>query len=178
MENQDVVVILDADSRTSLSDHLAGGIQEMARTKGHQVRVIELRRADTPPCTGCLFCLTKHPGECVYGRSFSGITGLARGCRVVLFMAPVRFGTFSSTMKNVIDRGGLIITDHQRCLQIVIGYAEDATDEERSTFIDLIAKHRGKADVVHPKVKETIEVYFTRCREDNHDICERLAAVV
>jgi len=93
-------------------------------------------------------------------------------------MAPVRFGTFSSTMKNVIDRGGLIITDHQRCLQIVIGYAEDATDEERSTFIDLIAKHRGKADVVHPKVKETIEVYFTRCREDNHDICERLAAVV
>ena len=173
-----MVVILDADARTSLSDDLTGRIEEMARTRGHQVGVVELRRADAPPCTGCFFCLTKHPGECVYGRSFSGITRLARGCPVVVFMAPVRFGTFSSTLKNVIDRGGLIITDNQRCLQVVIGYAEDATDEERSTFIDIIAKHRGKADVVHPMVRETIEVYFTRCREDNHDICERLAAVV
>jgi multimeric flavodoxin WrbA len=170
--------ILDSDRRTSLSDDLKGRIEEMARAKGRRVAMVELRRADTPPCTGCWHCLTKHPGECVYGRSFSGITCLARGCPVVVFMAPVRFGTFSSTMKNVIDRGGLIITDHRRCLQIVIGYAEDATDEERSTFIDLIAKHRGKADVVHPMVGETIEVYFTRCREDNHDICERLAAVV
>ncbi len=173
-----MVVILDADARTGLSDDLAGRIEEMARTKGHRVGVIELRKADTPPCTGCFLCMTRHPGECAYGRSFSEIARQTRGAGVVVLMAPARFGTFSSTMKNVIDRGGLIITDHQRCRQIVIGYAEDATDEERSTFIDIIAKHRGEADVVHLMVRETIEVYFARCREDAYDICERLAAAV
>jgi multimeric flavodoxin WrbA len=177
METPDIMFILDSDRRTSLSDDLTRRIEEMARAKGRRVAAVELRRADTPPCTGCWHCMTKHPGRCTYDRSFRGIASLARGCPVVVFMAPVRFGTFSSTMKNIIDRGGLI-TDNQRCLQVVIGYAQEATDEERSTFIDLIAKHRGKADVVHPQVGEAFEVHFTRRPEDNHDICERLAAVV
>jgi multimeric flavodoxin WrbA len=178
METPDIMFILDSDRRTTLSEELKGRIEEMARARGRRVATVELIRAATPPCTGCWHCMTKHPGKCAYDRSFRGIASLVRGCPLIVFMAPVRFGTFSSPVKNIIDRGGLIITDHRRCLQVVIGYAEDATDEERSTFIDIIAKHRGKADVVHPMVRESIEVYFTRRREDNHDICERLAAVV
>ena len=87
------------------------------------------------------------------------------------------FGTFSSTMKNVIDRGGLIIRNHGTCRQIIIGYGEDATDEERRTFIDITAKHRGKAEAVHPHLVEHVEVYFTRSREDTEDICESMGSI-
>ena len=80
-------------------------------------------------------------------------------------------------MKNVIDRGGLIIRNHRNCRQIIIGYGEDATDEERSTFIDITAKHRGKMEAVHPHLVEHVEVSFTRSREDTQDICESLGSI-
>jgi multimeric flavodoxin WrbA len=176
MKTLNILFILDGDARTDLSEDMRTKIAEIARAKQHGVGAIELRRNETPPCTGCLRCLTHHPGECS-SRSFAGIIEQALDCRVVIFLTPVLFGTFSSTMKNVIDRGGLIIKNHKSCRQIVIGYQEDATDEERSTFIDITAKHRGKADIVHPNLVESVEVYFTKSREDNERICQSLGNI-
>ena len=47
-------------------------------------------------------------------------------------------------------------------------------DEERSTFIDLTAKHRGSADVVHPGMEAKVDVYVTQSLEENAAICKRL----
>jgi multimeric flavodoxin WrbA len=174
METSKMLFILDGESRTDLSEDIRTRITEIARAKRRGVEAIELRRSDTPPCTGCLHCLTKHPGACVSNRSFAAIAQQASECPMVVFLAPVVFGTYGSTMKNVIDRGGLIIKNHGSCRQIVIGYGEGATDEERSTFIDITTKHRGKANIVHPNCEENFEVYFTRSREDNRLICENL----
>jgi multimeric flavodoxin WrbA len=178
MKSPKVLFILDGDSKTDLSEDLRARVTEMARAKRHAVKAIELRRSDSPPCTSCLRCLTKHPGACVHHASFAVIIEQASDCPVIIFLTPALFGTFSSTIKNVIDRGGLIIKNHKSCRQIIIGYGKDATDEERSTFIDMTVKHKGKADIVHPTVQESIEVYFTRSREDNGSICESLANVV
>jgi multimeric flavodoxin WrbA len=177
MKTSNILFILDRDSRTELSEDIRERIAAIAHAKQCVVGAIELRRNDVPPCSGCLHCLTRHPGTCAFNRSFAGISEQAPDFPVIVFLTPVRFGTFSSTIKNVIDRGGLIIRNHTSCRQIIIGYGEDVTDEERSTFIDITAKHRGKADVVHPTLEESVEVYFTRSREDNGSICQSLGDI-
>jgi multimeric flavodoxin WrbA len=178
MKIPDILLILDGDSRTDLSADVQERITEAAGARQRRVGTVELHRRDVPPCTGCFLCMTRHPGKCVFDRALARIFTHAVDHPAVVFLSPVLFGTFSSTMKNVIDRGGLIIGNHRACRQIIIGYGEDATDEERSTFIDITAKHRGKAEAVHPHLVEHVEVYFTRSREDTADICESLGSIV
>jgi multimeric flavodoxin WrbA len=177
MKIPDILFILDGDSRSDLSEDVQKRITEAAGVRRRQVETIELHRGDVPPCTGCFHCMTKHPGKCIFDRALARIVQQAADYPAVIFLAPVLFGTFSSTMKNVIDRGGLIIRNHRTCRQIIIGYGEDATDEERSTFIDITAKHRGEAEAVHPHLVEHVEVYFTRSREDTEDICKSLGSI-
>jgi multimeric flavodoxin WrbA len=175
MKTPEILFILDGDSRTELSEGIRERITEAVGSQ--TVGSIELRRGDVPPCTGCFHCMTRHPGKCVFDRVLSRIAPHAADYSVVIFLAPVHFGTFSSTMKNVMDRGGLIIRNHRTCRQVIIGYAEDATDEERSTFIDITAKHRGKAEAVHPHLVEHIEVYFAGSLKDTELLCEGLGHI-
>jgi multimeric flavodoxin WrbA len=177
MKTLNILFILDGDARTDLSEDVRTRITEIARAQQRRVEGIELRRSDSPPCTGCFRCLTHHPGVCIFNESFASIIQQVPEYSVIIFLTPVLFGTFSSMMKNVIDRGGLIIKNHKSCRQIIIGYGEDATDEERSTFIDITVKHRGKAEIVHPNLVESVDVYFTRSREDNRSICKGLGNI-
>ena len=94
-------------------------------------------------------------------------------CDLVIYLAPVVFGTCNSTLKNAVDRGELLFSNPRRA-QLVIGYADDMDDEERSTFIDLVGKHRGENDIVHPEKKETVSVFATRSIQDNDWILRRL----
>ncbi len=55
------------------------------------------------------------------------------------------FGHFGSIVKNAMDRG---LGSHN--WQVIIGYGSDIDDEEKNTFIDLIVKHSGSANIVHP----------------------------
>ena len=178
MQALDVLILLDADAQSDLSASLVGRIEEMVRTKRHAMGTIELRGKDIPPCTGCLRCLTAHPGSCVYKACFDGIAEQASSCPVVIFSTSAPFGTFSSAVKNVIDRGALVIRNHGRCRQVIIGYGEDATDEERATFIDITVKHRGGADIVHPGADETFDVYFARSPRDCEGISAALAGAL
>ena len=82
------------------------------------------------------------------------------------------FGHFSSCIKNAIDRGA-----GSRNWQVIIGYGSDIDDEEKSTFIDLTAKHRGSKDVVHPGMDRQVDVFVTRSSEDSTAICEALTEV-
>ena len=84
-------------------------------------------------------------------------------------MTPVLFGHFSSVIKNAIDRGA---SGHN--WQIIIGYGSDIDDEEKSTFMDLTAKHRGKVDIVHPGMNRQVDVFVTKSAEDSTAICEAL----
>jgi hypothetical protein len=57
---------------------------------------------------------------------------------------------------------------------VIVGFGQDIDDEERSTFIDLTAKHRGKADIVHPGMDRQVDVFVSRSIEDNTRTCEAL----
>ena len=170
------LIILEAGAMTEVSESLRRGIEQAARRENRDVQVAELRREDISPCSGCFHCVTRHPGTCVHGSAFRGLTEMTTGCELVFFLTPVRFGTFSSTIKNVIDRGGLIIKSHQSCTQVILGYGTDATDEEIGTFIDITARHRGKADVVHPRSHESFRVHFARTLEEGNDILRAMEA--
>jgi hypothetical protein len=51
-------------------------------------------------------------------------------------------------------------------------------DEEKNTFIDLIAKHRGKADIVHPDMDKQVDVFVSKSIEDNSAIIDAIKGKV
>jgi multimeric flavodoxin WrbA len=155
-----ILVLYDGDSPSSLSLSIRRRIEAVSLQAGHAVAAHALRKGEIPPCTGCLSCLTKHPDVCVHQKSFSGIAADARTSALVIFLTRVVFGTFSSAVKNVVDRGGLIIGGNGSRTQIIIGYGEGASEDEKKTFVDITARHRGTADIVHLHMKERVEAYF------------------
>ena len=172
-----MLLLCDADSATGLSEYLRDGIRAAATRTAEVLNQVDLKRDEVPPCLGCLMCLTAHPGVCVHGEALSAIAALSSDCSVVVFLTPLTFGSFSSPVKNVIDRGGAIIKGHRTCTQVVIGYGADATPEERSTFLDLTNLHRGQADVVHPGVGERFEAFFAGSELEADTILRRLESL-
>jgi hypothetical protein len=163
------LVILDKDSKTKLSEDLKAKVVRTLEEKGYQVEVVELGHNDVSPCLGCFLCLTKHPGECVTKDIVNEIKKNIEKYSATFYLTPVLFGHFSSTMANVMAKG-----TGSRTWQVMIGFGEDIDDEEKSTFIDLIAKHHGKADIVHPGMNCQVDVFVTESIEDNTTICEAL----
>lgn len=174
----DVLVILDGGAKSPLSEELRAGIGSTARARGYGVREVELGRDDLPPCLGCLRCITRHAGICVHQDSLERLAGAARDCPLVVFLSPARFGTCSSTIKNALDKAGHFIPHYGSCRQVVIGYGADVDEEERSTFLDIIGRHRGSADIVHPKMEEHIEARFCASAEEGRRICESLGRLL
>ena len=163
------VIISDSDSKTELSKNLTAGIVSVLTENGNQVRSVELEKDRVAPCLGCFLCATKHRGECVSRDIVGQIRRDVQQLGLTVFVTPVLFGHFSSTLKNAVDRG-----TGSREWQIVIGYADEIDDEEKNTFLDLTAKHRGSADIVHPGMDSRVDVHVTQSLEENAAICESL----
>jgi hypothetical protein len=160
------LLIVDKDRKTELSADLQARLSKTMEDMGHQIDVFELGNNEVSPCLGCLLCLTKHPGECVNKDIVNEIRKNVKKYSATFYLTPVLFGHYSSTIISPINKG---TGSHN--WQAVIGYGEDIDDEERSTFIDLAAKHR-KADIVHPGMDAEVEVFVSSSIEENIKICE------
>jgi len=165
------LLILDKDSKTELCEDLRIRICRKLRDKGHSVETVELEKNKVAPCLGldCFHCVTKQPRECISKDAVYPIKKNIRNYNLAVFLTPVLFGHFSSCIKNALDRGA---GSHK--LEVIIGYGIDIDDEEKNTFIDLTAKHRGSKDIVHPGMDAQVDVYFTKSIADNAAICESL----
>jgi multimeric flavodoxin WrbA len=161
------ILILDKEAKTGLSEDLKNRILRILRENAHGTEVVELGRDDVTPCLGCMHCLTKHVGICVTRDKIAEIRNDPNRYDMTIFLTPVIFGHFGSTVKCAIDRGCGC-----RNLQVMIGYGDDMDKEEKSTFIDLTRKHRGAADIVHPGFDNGVDVYLTTSSEDSEAICE------
>lgn len=161
------ILILDKDAKTGLSEDLKNRILGILRENAHGTDVVELGRDDVTPCLGCMCCLTKHVGICVTRDRIAEIRNDPNRYDMTIFLTPVIFGHFGSTVKCAIDRGCGC-----RNLQVMIGYGDDMDQEEKSTFIDLTRKHRGAADIVHPGFDHVVDVYLTTSSEDSEAICK------
>lgn len=99
------VIILDgsrADDREArmAMDSLRTELQRSdVRFSHHLLRDIEIA-----PCTGCLKCWTKTPGECVIDdRQRNIYSDMARSDCVIL-ITPITFGGYSNELKKGMDR--------------------------------------------------------------------------
>ena len=135
---------------------------------------VGLIRTDLAFCFGCLRCWTSGTGKCVSKDKMEELELKLPGRDLIIILSPVLFGTFSSTMKTVIDKGfGNKLTDTAkiRYPQLIIGYGDDVTDEEAACFVDLTRKHRGAADIVHPELSDVpVDVFITASMEQNRRI--------
>lgn len=163
------VIFSDSDRKTELSENLTAGLARVLADNGAQVQAIGLQRDRVAPCLGCFLCATRHRGECVNKDAVGEIRRDVKQLGLTVFVTPVVFGHFSSTVKNALDRG-----TGSHAWQIVIGCSSDIDAEEKSTFIDLTAKHCGSADIVHPGMDSRVDVHVTQSLEENAAICESL----
>lgn len=168
----DILLILDKDSKTKVSEDFKANIVRILEEKGNRVDIFELGKNDVTQCLGCLLCLTKHPGECVTKDIVNEIRKNAKKYAATFYLTPVLFGHYSSTMASALNKG---TGSHH--WQIIIGFGEDTNDEEKGTFIDLTAKHRGQADVVHPGMDKRVDVFVSRSIEDNVEIYEAISKI-
>lgn len=56
------------------------------------------------PCMGCFGCWIKTPGRCVIGDRCSDIPSYIAKCDEMILISPVLFGSYSESIKAVIDR--------------------------------------------------------------------------
>jgi ferredoxin len=164
-----VLLILDKDAKTKLSENLKVRVIKILEEKRHDVEVFELVKEDVYQCLGCLLCVTKHPDECVNKDIVNEIKKKAKEYSATFYLTPVLFGHYSSTIASAINKG---TGSHN--WQVIIGFSEDIDEEEKSTFIDLTAKHCGKADIVHPGMNRQVDVFLSQSIDDNDKICEVL----
>jgi len=169
--------ISDRDTKTALADDLMKKVSALAAEKGCAIESIVLDRNEAAACTGCLRCWTEQTRECVSRDTLGDMTRHKKSCGIVMYLTPITFGSMISTVKNAFDRDDHLFTNRDR-MKLIIGYGEDVDDEEKSTFLDIIARHRGSADIVHPDKKEAIKVFVTRSIDDTNAICEEIRGVL
>jgi multimeric flavodoxin WrbA len=107
-----VLLLYDADHATSLSADIQKKMDRMIEKAGGSLESIGLVQTDLVFCFGCLRCWTSGTGRCVSKDRMEELEQKLPGCDLILILTPVLFGTFSSTMKTILDKGfGNKLTD-------------------------------------------------------------------
>jgi len=153
------IIILDKDRQSELSENLLTGLYPILSDCGYEIETAELGKSDAAPCMGCFKCTD---GKCIIDDRVAQIRERVYDYELTVYLTPILFGHFSAVVKNAIDRG---TGSHLR--QIVIGYGKDIDDSDKAIFIDMTAKHRGKADIVHRGMDERVDVFVSRKNEEN-----------
>ncbi len=98
-------MILNAALETDpLLDQLTARLTANFVTRRYAVETFTLRDIRVAFCQGCFECWTHTPGTCKIddaGRKFSSAFS---ACDVIVIVTPVRFGSYSSEAKKVLDR--------------------------------------------------------------------------
>jgi len=167
-----IVCVTDSDHETGLSGDLLRRLRRAAEGQGHTLEIHGVARRDVAYCTGCLRCWSGGTERCVVQDRAQELEDLLPGCDLLVLVSPVHFGHCSSTIKALMDKGlGCKLGLDLLLPQLVLGFGEEVTDEERDCFVDLIARHRGHADIVHPECAVVPwDVAVSRSRDDNAGI--------
>jgi multimeric flavodoxin WrbA len=71
--------------------------------QGWGIEHVLLREKKIHSCNGDFFCWTKHPGKCMYDDDNRDIARSLIHSDVVVYLTPVTFGGYSSTLKRFVD---------------------------------------------------------------------------
>ena len=78
-------------------------LDALARS-GYEVETVDCTAADVSPCTGCGSCGMRTPGACVVKDDMQGIFRALVASDLLVLATPVRFGSYCSQLKRVVDR--------------------------------------------------------------------------
>jgi len=144
------LLISDQEYPTKTYQALNDLTGKFLKHKGFDTDMIELEAENLTFCMGCFGCWIKKPGECVIN--------------VVIYLSPIIFGQFSPNIKNIIDRslpnmlpffetrpdGSTMHPPRYDTYprQIILGYGDEISDEDKQLFIDVTKKHRRNIEVL------------------------------
>jgi len=72
--------------------------------RGWTTTVQRLREMEIAPCRGCFACWVKTPGECIIDDAARDVARAAIHSDLLVYVTPVTFGGYSSTLKKAVDR--------------------------------------------------------------------------
>ena len=150
------MIVYDIENEIMCSKKINNSILSMLLKYKHNVELFNISKENIKTCDGCVGCWIKTPGECVKKNDLlNKINNNLINSDLVIFITAIIFGQYSSVMKNVIDRfipnvlpffvkrNGIMIHPeryNKYPFQILIGYGDDLTNEEKDTFITLDRK--------------------------------------
>lgn len=174
-----ILLLEDKARKTDVSEDFLCKFLQSAESFDHSVETVSLEKTDLAFCFGCMRCWTSETGICVSRDRIPELNGKLKECSLQVILSPVQFGTFSSTMKALIDKGfGINMFPGAHYPQLVIGYGEDISDAEEECFVDISENHRGSADTVHPELSDvSVEVKVTRSLADNTELIDQIGRV-
>ena len=174
------MLVWDGDIKTQNSEALRSLLMDLFLQRNIEVKPFEVDRNNMKSCMGCVGCWIKTPGKCVIDDSLNSINESYINSDLVIYLTPVIFGQYSSTIKNVMDRfipnvlpffeernGATVHPSRydKYPKQILIGYGDDLTNEESDTFITLTS---GKYN------KNFDKVLLAVSGNDNEDIINHI----
>ncbi|MBP3889510.1 MAG: flavodoxin family protein [Cellulosilyticum sp.] len=148
------------------------------------VSLIEIIKENIKPCIGCFGCWIKNPGQCMIKNDLTTMTTPAFvQSDVMVIVSSIHYGSYSATMKRVIDRSIPNIlpffrqykneVHHQMrykklARQIILAYGDNLTTAEKETFIKLTKANATNFGINDPTV------YFCNTTEDIHPILSQI----
>lgn len=159
-----VLLISDKDYPTKTYQGLKSLIDMFLEKKGFKTELMEVGAENLTFCMGCFGCWIKKPGECVINDMMAQINRSVMNSDVVIYLNPIIFGQFSANIKNITDRsipnmlpffetrpdGSTMHPPRYDTYprQIIIGYGDMISDEDKQLFIDVTKKHRRNIEVL------------------------------
>ncbi|WP_069997222.1 NAD(P)H-dependent oxidoreductase [Cellulosilyticum sp. I15G10I2] len=95
------ITLLDA---TEGENELGAIAEQQCSKEGKSCSYFKLEQMNILPCRNCGACTTKTPGECVFKDDIPEIIKSVVKSKVMVVLAPIRFGGFNAQYKKALDK--------------------------------------------------------------------------
>lgn len=151
-----ILLICDGEYKDKLYEEFKKSYFTAAKSIGHEVNLIEIKKADYKYCTGCFNCWVKTPGECCTNDVSNHINKLSIKSELVIYLTPLVYGCYSANIKRHLDKNIPNIlpffkkinkeTNHSTRYNkypnlIFVGFSNDSTEREIETFYHLTKRN-------------------------------------
>jgi multimeric flavodoxin WrbA len=97
-------VLLDgAGAKDTVGKRVCGALSTQLRAQGWDVDHVTLREQEIGNCGGEFSCWVKHPGACMWDDDNRVIAAALANSDLAVYLTPVTFGGYSSTLKRMVD---------------------------------------------------------------------------
>lgn len=125
---------------------VAGVLLEELRARHYEALDMPLAQMDIAPCRGCFGCWVRSPGECVIADAGRDVARAVIGCDLTVWLTPVSFGGYGSTLKQAVDRMVLpLISPHFRFVNGEIHHRKRYRNIPRLLVLGVLPKADAEA---------------------------------